>query len=112
MSDCPQTFVVCPLCKAIHNGACNRAYFKHLEVRNRFFRGRGLRHWIQQGAIHNPSEPQGRVTTPGVCDADAPAHGCACMTANPVTAATNLQSPTTPSVPVTAGTKVTEGDSI
>ena len=107
---CSQTLVECPLCKTLHHGACNRSYFERM-VRNRFFRGRGLRHWLRSGAIHNATAPQGSVTTPGGCDADAPAHGCACMTANPVTAA-NLQHPTTLSVPARPGTKVTEGDSL
>ena len=101
---CPQDLVVCPLCKTLHHGACNRAYFERM-VRQRFFRGRGLRHWIRSagiGPIHNASEPQRSVTTPGACDAEGPAVGTVAGTANLETAA-NLQHPTTLSVPVTAG---------
>jgi len=148
---CPQTLVVCPLCKTLHHGACNRSYFERM-VRNRFYRGRGGRHWLRSagagiGPIHNATAPQGSVTTPGVCDAEGPAVGTAHGTANPVTAVNTftpsgspscqmnaglsvadstdeavggvtagetaqLQHPTTPSVPVTAGSKVAEGASI
>ena len=62
------------------------------EARKRFFRSRGAKAWFRLGAIHIPSAPQGRVTTPGVCDAHAPAVGTATVRANPETAAPNLKS--------------------
>ena len=57
------------------------------DMHDRYFRGRGLRTWLRMGAIHNPSAPQGRVTTPGVSDADAPPPCGGLDTANSETAA-------------------------